>query len=310
MRLFIGATALLIAGPIWAETSERLPGFNVPAAGPGVIEIQTPILDEVKPGQEVIYCTYLDTTLTEDIFIAGYKAFQSSEGAHHAVLYTTKKPRTPGTYICGSAEESMADQTTFLAGTGGDTPTGPGTSYTLPPQVLFRATKGQQLMIQTHWMNYVGHPFRGQAVFQLETRVPQPSDQIADMAFITTAYFKLDPNDTNRKVQARCTMRDDATFFLTLGHMHEYGKHIEVMLKKTSGETLRLLDHAWNPHFVAVPPTLTDEIKIQKGDEFIVNCTYKDKLDKPLSYPTEMCGVLGFFYPAQKSMACYDNQMR
>ncbi|HET9237911.1 MAG TPA: hypothetical protein VFO10_11700 [Oligoflexus sp.] len=306
----LAAVPLLLATPILASGQERLPGFNVPAPQPGAMEIVTPILGEIKPGEEVMYCTYLDGDLPNDIYVASYRAFQSREGAHHAILYSVKNRREPGTYVCGSAEESMAEETTFLAATGGATENDPGTSVSLPEGVLFRAVKGRQFMIQTHWVNYFDKPIQGQAAFQIMQREKQPTDKLADNYFLSTAQFRLDPNDSNRTVQARCTMREDATFFLTSGHMHEYGKHIKVTLNRSTGESMKILEHSWNKHFTAVPPSIKQEIELKKGDEFIVDCTYKDKLDKVLTFPAEMCGVTGFYYPAQKSMICFDNVMQ
>ncbi|MDQ3235503.1 MAG: hypothetical protein M3Q07_27145 [Pseudobdellovibrionaceae bacterium] len=308
-QCFLPGLMVLISSPLLAHAPERLPGFVVPAPSQGVIEIQTPILDELKPGQEVMFCTYLDLEIPSDMFIESYRAFQSRAAAHHAILFSVKKPREPGTYVCGSAEESMQEETTYLAATGGGSNGDEGSSYSLPDNVLFRAVKGQQFMIQTHWLNYLDKPIRGQAVFHIQQRQPTPKDKIADFFFISTNQFKLDPNDTNRQVQARCTMREDLTFFMASGHMHEYGKHVVVTVKKASGESMKILDHSWTPHFTAVPPAYTQELKVGQGDEVIVDCTYKDKLDKPLSYPTEMCGSVGFFYPATKSMVCFDNVM-
>ncbi|HET9236092.1 MAG TPA: hypothetical protein VFO10_02505 [Oligoflexus sp.] len=302
--------SLIFTIPLMADAPGRLPGFNVPAPDPGVLEIQTPILGEVKAGKEAILCTYLEGELADDLYIESYGAFQSSVGAHHAVLYTVKKHRAPGTYECGSIEESMQEETTFLAGTGGDSPTGPGTKVNLPAGVLFRAAKGQQIMIQTHWLNYTNQPLRGQAVFHIQSRKPEPSDKIADFFFVSTSKLYLNPEDKHREAQGRCTMREDLTFFMTAGHMHEYGKHVKVTLKRKEGETMTLIDHAWNPHFTAVPPAYLEQIQVRKGDELIVDCTYKDKIDKPLSYPTEMCGAIGFFYPARKTMVCFDDQMQ
>lgn len=309
-RYFLAAAPFLFASPLFADGTERLPGFNVPAPRPGAMEIFTPVLGEIKPGEEVMYCTYIDVDLANDIYIESYRAFQSREGAHHAILYSIKNRREPGTYVCGSVEESMKEETTFLAATGGATENNQGTSQALPEGVLFRAVKGRQFMIQTHWVNYFDKPIKGQAAFQIMQRERQPNDQLADNYFISTAQFKLDPNDANRKVQARCTMREDLTFFLTAGHMHENGKQIKVTLKKSSGESMKILEHYWTPHFTAVPPSYTQELKINKGDEIIIDCTYKDKLDKVLTYPAEMCGATGFYYPAQKSMICFDNMMQ
>lgn len=306
----LAAVPLLIAAPIFASGAERLPGFNVPAPQSGAMEIITPILGEIMPGEEIMLCTYMDVDLPNDIYIESYRAFQSREGAHHAVLYSVKNRREPGTYVCGSVEETMKEETTFLAATGGATANDPGTSQSLPEGVLFRAAKGRQFMIQTHWVNYYDKPIKGQAAFQIMQRERQPTDKLADNYFLSTVQFRLDPNDSNRMVQARCTMREDLTFFVSTGHMHEYGKHIKVSLKRSSGESMKILEHSWTPHFTAVPPSYTQEINVKKGDEIIVDCTYKDKLDKVLTYPTEMCGVAGFYYPAQKTMTCFDNLMQ
>jgi hypothetical protein len=309
-RYILAAVPLLFAAPIFASGQDRLPGFNVPAPQSGAIEVVTPILGEIKPGEEVMLCTYMDVDLPNDIYVESYRAFQSREGAHHAILYSVKNRREPGTYVCGSVEESMAEETTFLAATGGATENDPGTSVSLPEGVLFRAAKGRQFMIQTHWVNYFDKPIKGQAAFQIMQRERQPTDELADNYFLSTASFKLDPNDSNRMVQARCTMREDLTFFITAGHMHEYGKHIKISLIRSSGESEKILEHSWNKHFTAVPPSYSQKLKVKKGDEIVVDCTYKDKLDKVLTYPAEMCGVTGFYYPAQKSLVCFDNVMQ
>jgi hypothetical protein len=81
-------------------------------------------------------------------------------------------------------------------------------------------------------------------------------------------------------------------------------------LNRSSGESEKILEHSWNKHFTAVPPSYSQEVKVKKGDEIIVDCTYKDKLDKILTYPAEMCGATGFYYPAQKSLVCFDNVMQ
>lgn len=81
LRYILAAVPLLFAAPIFASGQDRLPGFNVPALQSGAMEVITPILGEIKPGEEIMLWTYMDVDLPNDIYRkGGVKPLASARG--------------------------------------------------------------------------------------------------------------------------------------------------------------------------------------------------------------------------------------
>src|SRR5688572_18315333 len=142
------ATVLcLVSGCASDSDSELLAGFSPPPPGDGEIQYLSPIVRDIKPGEDRIICSYLDAYIEDDFDVARLAGYNTT-GSHHIILYTTSLAQQPNTHDC--TDEEMV-WLSMVGGTGGDAAVSP--EQMLPEGLVRRVKGGAQLVIQTHWLN-------------------------------------------------------------------------------------------------------------------------------------------------------------
>lgn len=278
-------------------------GFDVPVPQ-GAIEVISPVYEGLAPKTEQMLCTYLDFFAPEDLYITKFTGFQSLPAGHHAVLFATTKTEAPGTTKpCQGDDADLMSNMRYLAGTAG---IGKGQESYLPEGVVLKAQKGSQFVIQTHWLNYTNQEVKGQAAFHIYTKQLDANDQIADFLFVTTTQFSLAAQQKS-KVETECTLRKDVTIANLSAHLHEFGKHAKISLLREGRQPEVIINHGWNEHYVSFPPRLDRGISLKTGDKIRVECDFYNTTDQALTYPTEMCGLVGWAYPVDRVSICIDN---
>ena len=150
-------------------------------ASDDVLELETPDLD-VASGADITYCTYIEQTVAEDRDILSFEGTQTQYG-HHTILYGARSKQEPGTHVCTEADMINAR---YLAAGGSETG-----SFAVPDGIAFRLHAGQQLMIQSHFINASDHDAVGRSSFRVDTALPDLSRQPADLFTVVTTEIDV-----------------------------------------------------------------------------------------------------------------------
>jgi hypothetical protein len=254
-------------------------------------DLDTPVFSgivDVGPGEDVTFCTFTDVILDEaTIFAESYGA--ESPFGHHAILQYTNTPQDPHTGDCGTMDGQM-----LLGGSGGknvaDTPT-------LPKNFGVEVPAGTQLVINHHWINTSDQTVQGQAMM-LARKLPRGGDTVLAGSLPMLGLGWEIPAADKLTYSTECTFPEDVSYVLALGHMHEYGQHVSVDVKRTDGTTDSLIDQAWSADSGTTAGgkifTLDDPYEIKKGDTVRLTCDWANPTAAPIGFPREMCIFFGY----------------
>jgi hypothetical protein len=298
--------ALLIAIMLAACTSDSTPsgpellaGFEPPAPGPGEIQVVGPVVDDIPPGSDIMYCSYLDGTYDHDIDVTAFAGYQSSSG-HHVLLYAANRPQAPNTHEC--TEDDMLNVRRIAAGGAEGTP-----NQALPDGIVMRVPANTQLMLQSHWINASDDPISGQGAFNLKVQDPRPGVEVAQGFANVNTMFALQPGAA--KATARCEVKEKLQFINFAGHMHRRGTHISISVTR-AGTTEMLYDREWLPAYESHPPQLQytkdAPLTFNPGDVITTNCDFMNETGAMMYFPTEMCVAFGDYFPGDHEIHCVD----
>jgi hypothetical protein len=84
--------------------------------------------------------------------------------------------------------------------------------------------------------------------------------------------------------------------------MHDWGESITIEREvEGSMESIWGVEE-WRPDFRDNPPFNKYEpsapLHLSQGDKLVLTCNYNNTLDHPLRFPSEMCSLLGIYFPA------------
>ena len=276
-------------------------GTMAPDGDDSVLELETPVIEGIEPGADITYCTYLDVAVEEDLDILSFLGTQGDFG-HHTILYGARVKQDAGTHEC--TEQDMINAR-YLAAGGAE-----GGVSAVPEGIAFRLKRGQQLMIQSHFINASDHVISGQSHFALEVGSPDPSRELADLFTVVTTEIEIPPGSTGT-AHASCPVAHDLQLVALGGHAHEWGTHVSVRHTPAAGGAARMLyDQIWSPEAIFNPTiahfTAEDPLFIPAGDTLEVDCEYFNDTDEPLMFPSEMCVGWSFQFPADHEVDCVD----
>lgn len=272
-----------------------------PDSGERRFELETPEL-EVAAGADVTYCTYVDVEILEDSDIISFEGLQTELG-HHTILYGVRARQPPGTHLCSEADMINVR---YLAAGGSETGV-----YEVQEGIAFRLRAGQQLMIQSHFINTGDRDTTGRSWFRVDTAPPDPSRQPADLFTVVTTDIDV-PAHAAGAATAECPIARDLTLIALGGHAHEWGRRVSIgRAPAADGASLEMLyDQRWNRDRVFDPVIqryqVDQPLRLSPGDRLRVDCEYENDTDAPLVFPAEMCVAFGFYFPADREIDCVD----
>jgi hypothetical protein len=278
---------------------ELLSGFSPPPPASGEIQYLSPIVRDIKPGEDRIVCSYLDQYIEGDLDIARIAGYNTS-GSHHIILYQTSLSQPPNTHDCEDEEMVFLS---LLGGTGGDAAL--TAESTLPEGLVRRVTAGNQLVIQTHWLNAGDEPLDGQAAFNVRYEPISPTKTPTDFMSVVNTSFEVTPGLSKASVE--CTFEDTVNIWQIAGHQHELGKHVRVAFTPSGGSEQVLIDDDWNYEW-SFNPKFLDFTKtpmvVKAGDKLKVDCEWDNPRSETVRFPAEMCGAVGQFFPSKTQLIC------
>ncbi len=307
MRIAMGAATMVIVVGCGTNGPELLKGFDPPAPKQGEIQIVSPIVKGIEPGQDITLCSYLPVSealsATKDII--GYTALQSTPGGHHSVFYTVQSERPVDTHECN--DDDMVNSV-YLAGVGGGD--AGGMQAKIPDGIAYRIEAKRQLMIQTHWINTTDGVIDGQAAYNLQVTDPSDSHALAQLFTWTSTKISIPANGT-ATAHTTCPINRDMSFFRLGGHAHEHGTHVS-MTWTAAGVDNKFYDEPWVKSYTFAPPTLDytkdQAMVVHAGDTLSIDCSYQNDTSNEIIFPLEMCTGFGFYFPGTAQWDCTDGQ--
>lgn len=274
--------------------SEFIEGLNPPPVAEGYERYVTPVIHDIQPGEDGIWCQYLSGAFDQDMDVIDVMGEQST-GGHHLIFYATSNIAPVGT----TRECSDADMLSlhFLGGIGGE---GAGAvADALPSSAVFRIPKGYALMSNTHFLNTSAKTMDGQGYLDLKL-APADATKTAASMFVNINSNVLVPAHQSATLEANCPVQEDLKMFAFGNHMHEKGKSIytEIIHADGTKELLRT-DETWNEEMVFNPKfniwSVEQPVWFRKGDTIHTHCEWNNDTTEDRAFPTEMCVGFGIF---------------
>lgn len=291
----------VLAGCASDSEPAMVAGFSPPPPGPGEIQYLSPIVKDIKPGEDRIVCSYLDAYIDQDMDVARIAGYNTT-GSHHIILYTTSLAQTPNTHDCKDDEMVFLS---LVGGTGGDSAVSP--EITLPDGLVRRVKGGNQLVIQTHWLNTGDEVLDGQAAFNVKYEPTNPAKTPTDFLVVMNTTFDVTPGVSSASVD--CAFEKPVNVWQLAGHQHALGKHVRIAFTPVGGSEQVLIDDDWNKEWSFNPKMLdmrAAPMVVQPGDRFHVDCQWENPGDTTVKFPSEMCGLVGGFFPSTNQLICFN----
>lgn len=278
-------------------------GFAPPPVVEGYRRYVTPIVHGVAPGEDKMFCQWVDAANAHDVDVLDITGYQTVTG-HHAILYSSSENEPVGTSRECTTDDMVSVE--FLGGIGGE---GVGSVASLPDGVVFRLREGRTLMANVHYLNTTDQPQDVQSVLDVKTDAPSPAHIAAGLTGINTLQFSIPPNTPTYTFDAYCTYPQEASVIMWSNHMHAAGVSVFSEVKHLDGTTEMLVkDAAWRAE-EAFNPTwkrwaLDAPAKLHAGDQLHISCTWSNPTSSKMRFPDEMCDAVGFYLEDPAQVVC------
>lgn len=268
-------------------------GFDpgpAPAPDKG-FQIVLPIVNDIKPGDSVEYCSYTNLILDHDVWAKSATGTQTESG-HHVVFFYSLTHKAPDTHVCGNAE--MGE---FKFGAPASAGTGKATT-TMPGDLAVHIPAGAQIIVNHHYLN-AGSTAISQAQSALTVNYADPGQPETNVgsAVVLDTGMQLPVGQSTLGVD--CTFKNEFAAWNYLPHMHAWGTHITVDHTNSSGMH-RIVDQDWNPDysfdFNAVQKTfdLSQPYMFEPGDKLHIQCDYMNTTKQQIGFGMEMCVFIAY----------------
>jgi len=262
----------------------------------------------IPAGEERVWCWY-GTWEGPDSGIVSFHRRASSQFLHHLNLksLSATDPHPDGTLIdCTSLEEQATHGTDLIAEMRS---TDGGNELALPPGVAVSLPSGSRWVADIHYVNTSTEPICVNAAYDFELT---PADQVEAMAAaieLDVGNYEIPPGEVTLRTE--CEVPVDMDLLAVAGHMHDRGTRfqVETIMDESTEPVLLYAVDPWLSSYQYEPPlTLfeTDEVHLQAGDTLVMDCTWNNETNTPLTYPEEMCQTRAVAYPLDSPMQCVD----
>jgi len=239
----------------------------------------------VEPGDS-FECYYTDLKTDRAIYVNSSTGKQGP-GGHHLTIYYATVSQEVGHHKCIDVEMAELRQ----VGAAGDAK-GDGV-IDLPPGVAVEVPAGKQLVVQTHYINATAQPREVEDEITVHLLQREDVKRFVQSFVVVDGTFEIPPRADYSRT-AVCTLKEDLSLIMALGHMHERGQHYKLEHLDATGRLLdTVLDEDWETSFTSHPPTKrwTPEApyKLAAGEKLRQTCTWKNPDGDKVLFPTEMC---------------------
>jgi hypothetical protein len=282
-------------------------GFTPPAAESGTTRYVLPVVHDIPPGGNVLFCQYIagpSEKAQDVIWATGYQ----SKNGHHVIAYATKLVLPVGTSRPCDTEDQL--NLSYLVASGKE---GVGnTLNALPEGVTFRLPAGYGIMANVHYINTTDAPIDGQSVLDIKFADASPSRQPINLMPNVGDTFMLPPGQDSLDVN--CPIGKDVQLILFANHEHEWGSSVfsEIIRADGTHEMLRTDDpwipeYTFNPTMNVYPLDGSGSLMLHQGDTLHTHCQWDNTTSGMLTFPTEMCVGVALVVN-DREMDCVDGQ--
>ena len=280
------------------EESEMLKCFGEAPDPTLSLRFNTPPL-HLEPGTESIFCSRLDVDVDADILFQRASGLQM-EGGHHAAVYVSMAPEDGFEPVDCDAIDMGAMR--FVTGAGG----AGGQDLTLPEGVGLRIRAGEQLIIQSHYINTSAEKKVVMDVVDLELTPPGSDPIIADAFSVVDSDFTVPVGASQFERVKECVVDRDLDIHLLLGHTHDHGVLFQFELLSDDGEP-QLLYHAVDGPTLRDTPEINyynPPLQLKPGDRVRMTCQWDNLTSHELTWPEEMCVAFMYYSPGEGFLIC------
>ncbi len=279
-------------------TEDELRACFPAPAGEDRLRIYTPAL-HLQPGTEHLFCSRIDIDIEDDLLLSRAKGLQMS-GGHHAAVYVSMAASNDFEPI--ECDQIDMGAMRFVTGAGG----AGGQELTVPDGVALRISKGQQIIVQSHYINTTLEPQVVMDAIDLSLVSDDDDLVIADSLAVIDSEFEVPAGAEDYERVKTCTLDQEIDLHLLLGHTHDYGVLFRAELIRAGGATEEL-------YFATDGPTLRDNpaittydppLHLMPGDQLRITCRWTNTTDHALGWPEEMCVAFSYYSPAAGFMIC------
>jgi hypothetical protein len=266
----------------------------------GAKRIHTPPM--VIPGaSEAVICAPV-TAVVEDEFLVSAGSGQQMLGGHHAAVYVRDAVKDEAPHPCTSQDML---ELRFLVGAGG----AGGVSLTLPEGLALRISPGQQIVIQSHYINTSPEPRTVMDAVDLHLVDAEQEPDIADAFAVLAGEIDIPPFAVEYESVKDCVIDREMDIHLLLGHTHDFGVLFQMEHVPAEGP-VELLYWATDGALLRDDPDVTiytDPLHLVPGDVLRVTCQWTNTTPEPLGWPAEMCVGFMYYTPSEGFLICDDS---
>ena len=247
----------------------------------------------VEAGEDKTLCTFLRSTNEGPVDIASFVTDQEA-GGHHVIVYAVDHAIDSGPVLCTQGGEPGWDTLVVSQDAHNE--------ITFPPGVGYQLGAHQQLVIETHLINASAAPRDVSSTVALTYAAPGSVKEHVETYYFGSMNIDIQPNST-ASAEGSCAPPVPMTVRTMMGHEHRHGTGVEVSLVPGDGSAPRPVysSTSWESAPIG---TFDPPLQVGMGDKLDVRCTWKNATPDALRYPTEMCFVLGYYWPAPAGFTC------
>lgn len=258
--------------------------------------------DAIPDGQEATTCHYFKLPSDVDLEVSRFEIAVSG-GSHHIHLYRpfqSSLDRPDGSEVCNAAVDF--DVWELVAATQVR-----NTDWQLPEGVTYHFRAGEQLLMQTHFVNVGSLETRGEGKVAMNLHAID-ADQVTAHA---GAIFGQDrdvfvPAHSQTTKAAECVFPKAITLMGQTGHYHFRGRHFTTYRwdDGVRGESIYEYEGYDDPPFLVYEPAASPTFAPGQGLQWEclwINNTGTDFKFGPFTDTNEHCNWFGFYYPTDGS---------
>ena len=165
----------------------------------------------------------------------------------------------------------------------------------------FHIQANQQFAIETHYINATPNTLTVQGAFGLFYAPAGSVTQRASVFYFGTENLNLPPT-SEYEAQATCSPPDPMTIWAIVGHEHRMGAGVKLGFIQDGGPEQQIYETAqWDaPPFDHLDAGLT----VTPSDALHVTCDWANTSSSSITFPGEMCFVVGAYWPSQAELFC------
>jgi len=253
----------------------------------------------LAPGDEKTYCYYTSVPIDAAVGVKRWES-QMTQGSHHLIVFFTGDSAVPDgtlTEQCGSAGGgpiwTYASQS-------------PHQEAIMPAGVGMRVGARQKLFVQMHYLNASTQELRAHVAVNGHTYGSDES-YIPAAAYVTyDTRIDIAPHSEG-STEGTCAVPADVDFFTLSTHSHHFSTHTEVR----DGDSMVFQSEDWE-HPGTVDWGAPSFYRFQSSLTY--RCEYQNNTDDPVTEgdsarTNEMCMAVGYMFPAEQPVFCYDGQV-